>query len=287
MSGITRRIRVGIVGVVLISAAVGCTTLANQAGVRAGSTSAKCHGHNRFCTTTTTARPTSTTARPTSTTARPTSTTTVVSGTTTTTVKSGSWGCSDSLSRYGPDGTKYELFIDAFNPVQPFSDVICGNNTNFYADVKTGECGGCVQAYPSIKYRYDQVSWVGCCGVPGGSVPISLMRSWNSSWSVSYDRTTNSQAAYDLWFNNNCGALHGDAMVWVDTTASRGTGGGPIRNPHLQLDGRDVTLMQYGTPGSRTSETIFKFNTNAAVGDDRLVAGCCCVESDRRFEGLR
>lgn len=191
-----------------------------------------------------------------------------------------SWGCGQSVSHYGDDNTKMELNTQVFAPVQPFSSNICGNNQVFYADMKAGECGGCVQAYPSIIYRYDQSSWVGCCAGPpswiGGSIPLPSVKAWTSSWAVTFDHSTNSQAAYDLWFRNNCGALgkteNGDLMIWVDTTASRGTGGGPVRNPHLQLDGRDITFMQYGTPGVDTTETIYKFNTNEPSGSVNLMA---------------
>jgi hypothetical protein len=93
---------------------------------------------------------------------------------------------------------------------------------------------------------------------------------------VNLDHSTNAQAAYDFWFNNNCGALgkteNGDLMIWVDTSASRGTGGGPVRNNNLVLDGRSTTLIQYGTPGVDTTETIYKFNTNAASGSIDLMA---------------
>jgi hypothetical protein len=162
-----------------------------------------------------------------------------------------------SLSRYGSDNTKMELNTDAFNTSNGFSDSICGNNQTFYSDTNAPQWGP-VQAYPSIKYRYDQSSWVGCCAGPpswiGGSVPISTIKTFTSSWNVSFDHATNAQAAYDFWFRNNCGALgktiNGDLMIWVDTSASRGTGGGPVRNSNLVIDGRSTTLIQYGTPGT-------------------------------------
>ncbi len=180
-----------------------------------------------------------------------------------------SWGC-DPAEHYGPDGTVMELNSDSFGTT---NTKICGNNTSWYATAASSPDGP-VQGYPSIKYRYDQSSWVGCCGEPGGSVPLNTVKSWTSSWNVSFDHSTNSQAAYDLWFANNCGYLGGeDLMVWVDTTASRGTGGGPIVNAHMNIDGRDITFMRYGPPTEKSGkpEIIYKFNTNEPSGSVDLM----------------
>lgn len=199
-----------------------------------------------------------------------------------------SWGCAawnpstgvnGSISHYDDDNTKMELNTDMFAPQPGDSVDICGNNQQFHTDMNATSCGGCVQAYPSIKYRFDQSSWLGCCAGPpnwiGGSVPINLMQSWTSGWDTTFDHSTNAEAGYDLWFRNNCGALgktiNGDMMIWPDTTTSRGTGGAPITG-HYNLDGRQVTLMQYGTPGTDVSETIFKFDTNELSGTVNLKA---------------
>lgn len=223
----------------------GCTTIEVQAYCNARGMTSCGDGHGHKFTTT--------------------STTTVSQ--TTTTQPSASWGCNPS-EHYGPDGTAMELNSDSFGTT---NNSICGNNTSWYADAASSP-NGPVQGYPSIKYRYDQSSWVGCCGEPGGSVPLNSVKSWTSSWDVSFDASTNSQAAYDLWFANNCGALGGnDMMVWVDTTASRGNGGGPVINAHATVDGRDVTLMEYGTPSVSISEEIWKFNTNEPSGSVNLL----------------
>lgn len=172
-----------------------------------------------------------------------------------------SWGCNPS-EHYGPDGTVMELNSDSFGTT---NNSICGNNVSFTATAAESDWGP-VEGYPSIKYRYDQGSWVGCCGEPGGSVPLNSVKSWTSSWNVTMDMTTNSEAAYDLWFANNCGARgSNDLMFWVNTTAARGTGGAQVINPHLTVDGRDTTYMKFDT------EPIIMLNQNATSGSINLL----------------
>lgn len=121
----------------------------------------------------------------------------------------------------------------------------------------TSACGGCVQVYPHVKQQwddYDLGSNPPTFGKTGteGPIPTSSLHSLTSSFNIgTTPADANAEWAYDIWPGHNSGTEgNSDLMVWVNTTASRGTGGWTfIGNTTLTINGTEepAVLAHFGT----------------------------------------
>ncbi len=224
-----------------------------------------------------------TTAKPvTSTTTRPAPTPTTTKPVQTT----GSWGCTSGGAVGEPNHKRwpsismsngYTTYVqtDGFANESGTTENICGNPSNLSLSVNAqndSDCGGCVQMYPGVQQLTNDTDLGNASsltfGQTGnvGDLPISRLHSLTSTYSETQPASATSEAAYDIWFSNNKGFEGStDAMIWVDTTESRGNGGAQVK-AHTTIDGHAVTYETFGT------EQILQYDTNAPSGTVNILA---------------
>jgi hypothetical protein len=117
----------------------------------------------------------------------------------------------------------------------------------------TQEAGNtAVLTYPDVQQLFN--NW-GNRGFNGSSeTPISALSSLTSTYTETMNENpgTNAQAAYDIWTTS------GEIMIWVDTTALRGSGGAAKIDTGT-IGGKPFTYYVYGGTGGLP---IIKLDTN-------------------------
>jgi hypothetical protein len=157
------------------------------------------------------------------------------------------WGC-------GAPGSCGPETLTAYNPGQwsVTSNQRAGNTA--------------VLTYPDVQQlfnNWDGNGWKG--SGPQTDTPINRLASLTSSYAENMHENsgTAAQAAWDIWTSS------GEVMIWVDTTALRGSGGSQ-KIATGTIGGIPMTYYLYGGPGGLP---IIKLDTNQRSGTIDILDG--------------
>ena len=120
-----------------------------------------------------------------------------------------------------------------------------------------------VLTYPDVQQLFN--NW-GNGGFNGSNdTPISALAGLTSTYAETMHENagTAAQAAWDIWTSS------GEVMIWVDTTALRGSGGAPQRGTGT-IGGIPMTYYVYG---GADGLPIIKLNTNQRTGTIDILDG--------------
>ncbi len=128
---------------------------------------------------------------------------------------------------------------------------ICAHSPgNWYLDTSTQrDDGGAVQTYPQIQQLFGGFcngTW-NTCSNGADSTPLSRLTKLTSSYAEQTPSTANGtgtwEVAYDIWLDNT---PHTEIMVWVVTSAERGTGGATVVKRNVAIGNQTYNYQVYG-----------------------------------------
>jgi hypothetical protein len=154
------------------------------------------------------------------------------------------WGC-------GTPGSCGPETMLAYNP----------GNWSVTSTQAAGNTG--VLTFPDVQQLTN--NW-GTNGFNGSSdMPISGLSALTSTYAETMNENsgTFAESAYDIWTSS------GEVMIWVDTTANRGSGGAQKEGTGT-IGGIPFTYYVYGGPGGLP---IIKLNTNQRTGTINILDG--------------
>jgi len=156
------------------------------------------------------------------------------------------WGCGATSTSSGTCGPET---LTAYSPA----------NWSVTSNQAAGNTA--VLTYPDIQQLTNNF---GNGGFNGSSdIPISSMASISSTYAETMNENsgTFAEAAYDIWTSS------GEVMIWVDTTANRGSGGADQLGTGT-IGGIPMTYYNY-----QHSLPIIKLNTNQRTGTINILDG--------------
>jgi hypothetical protein len=145
---------------------------------------------------------------------------------------------------------------------------ICAHSPgNWYLDTSTQrDDGGAVQTYPQIQQLFGGFcngTW-NTCSNGADSTPLSRLTKLTSSYAEQTPSTANGtgtwEVAYDIWLDNT---PHTEIMVWLVTSAERGTGGATVVTPNVSIGGQNFKYQVYG--GSLPQLVLTTNQPNATI----------------------
>ncbi len=108
--------------------------------------------------------------------------------------------------------------------------------------------GGAVQTYPQVQQLFNDFcdgTWNTCSD--GTSTPISRLTKLTSSYAIATPSVATGtgtwEVAFDLWLSNT---PQSEIMVWVVTSAERGTGGADVKQQNVSIGGASYNYQVYG-----------------------------------------
>ena len=238
-------------------------TPANGAAVATDSATAG--GGEATDSPTATAAPTPTTATPTHT-ATPTSTS---SGTGTGCYLPGDGSCGPYDYSRITNSNGYNTYVGnqmwaCGAPGSCGPQTLTADNPGQWSVTSTQKAGNtAVLTYPDVQQLFN--NWGNGQFNGSNDTPISALAALTSSYAENMHETagTAAQAAWDIWTSS------GEVMIWVDTTALRGTGGAQQMGTGT-IGGIPMTYYVYG---GTNGLPIIKLNTNQRTGTIDILDG--------------
>jgi hypothetical protein len=154
------------------------------------------------------------------------------------------------------------------------------------------DSGGAVQTYPQVQQLFNNFcdgTWNTCAN--GTSTPLSRLTKLASTYAVQTPSTAHGtgtwEVAYDLWLSNS---PHAEIMVWVVTSAERGTGGSQVKTRNASIGGLSfdyqvfdgslpqLVLMPNQASGTVDLLAVLKFLQTQQLGGAPVVAAGAALD---------
>jgi putative cell wall-binding protein len=154
------------------------------------------------------------------------------------------------------------------------TQTVCGTGPgNWAVTANAGPDGYTgVQTYPDVQQLMDD--WTGSGWNDGPTTtdtPLGALHSLTSMYAITSPSVGDWEAAYDIWLDNT---PNNEIMIWVYTSADRGTGGSTVVDTNVNVAGQSFTYMNYGG-----GLPILALNTNQASGTVDVLAALRYLQS--------